>query len=178
MPGAGKSVAVNVAHQMGCAVVVMGDEIREEAKRRRLKPTPENMGRLMLKLREEEGAAAVAKRCVPKIENASQRVVLVDGVRSLHEVEEFKRHFPNFTLLAIHASPKTRFKRLFRRKRSDAPRSWESFKNRDLRELKVGLGEVIALADCLIVNEGALDEFKANVHKFLEDVMADGRGNS
>jgi len=177
MPGAGKSVALNTARQMGYPIVVMGDEIREEAKRRGLEPTPENLGNLMLKLREEEGEAAVAKRCFPKIEGADQPVVFVDGVRSLHEVEEFKRHFP-FVLLAIHASPKTRFKRLSKRKRSDAPRSWESFRNRDFRELKVGLGNVIALADHLIVNEGSIEEFKAKVHKFLEEVTNYGQDNS
>lgn len=171
MPGAGKSVVVNVAQQMKCAVVVMGDEIREEAKRRGLEPTPENLGRLMLKLREEEGKAAVAKRCIPEIEGAAQPVVFVDGVRSLQEVEEFKKHFPNFTILAVHASPKTRFKRLFKRQRSDAPKKWETFKTRDALELDVGLGDVVALADYLIVNEGTLEDFKREIRKLLEDMI-------
>ncbi len=116
----------------------------------------------------------MAKRCIPKIEKAKGRIVIVDGIRSPHEVEEFKKHFPNFTLLAIHASPETRFKRLFQRKRSDDPRGWETFMERDMRELSVGLGNVIASADYLIVNEGTKAQLKRKIREFLERVIQDG----
>lgn len=171
MPGAGKATIRRMFEDMGYPAVVMGDEIREEAKRRGLKPTPENLGILMLKLREEEGPAAVAKRCVLKIKNTKAKAVIVDGIRSLHEVEEFKRHFPNFSLIAIHSSPETRFKRLFRRRRSDDPENWEAFMERDSRELGVGLGSVIARADHMIVNEGSMSELRREVRRVLEDVI-------
>jgi dephospho-CoA kinase len=108
----------------------------------------------MLKLREEEGPDVIARRCIPKIENAKTRVVVVDGVRSLQEVEEYKRHFKNFVSIAVHSSPETRFQRVFRRRRSDDSQGWETFRERDMRELSVGLGGVIATADYLVVNEG------------------------
>ena len=138
MPGAGKSVVTRTAQRMGFTVVVMGNVVREETKKRSLSLTPENVGDVMLKLREEHGPAVVAQLCVPKIENAQSRVVVVDGLRSLHEVEEFKRHFKKFVLIGIHASPETRFHRLFRRQRSDDPQGWEAFNQRDMRELSVG----------------------------------------
>jgi len=149
----------------------MGDEIREETKRRGLEPTPENIGKTMLRLREEEGPTAVAKRCIPKIEKAKTDTVFVDGVRSLDEVEEFKKHFAGFSLIAVHSSPETRFQRLSRRKRSDDPRGWDVFSQRDLRELSVGQGDVIALADYMIVNEGTYEEFNAEVRSVLEAVI-------
>ncbi len=171
MPGAGKATAKMMVQKMGYSVVVMGDEIREETKRRKLKPTPENIGMVMLKLREEEGPYVVARRCIPKIEKAKRRVVIVDGIRSPHEVEEFKRRFPNFTLIAIHGSPKTRFQRLFQRKRSDDPKGWKTFTERDLRELKVGLGNVIATADYMIVNEGTKLQLKRKIRQVLESAI-------
>jgi dephospho-CoA kinase len=171
MPGTGKATFNKIAKGKGFTVVVMGDEIREETKRRGLKPTPENIGKIMLQLREQEGPAVVAKRCVSKIEEAKGNIVLVDGIRSLQEVEEFKKHFPNFILIAIHSSPETRFQRLFRRKRSDDPKGWETFLQRDLRELSVGLGNAIAMADYLIVNEGTKEEFKMKIHKVLEAAL-------
>lgn len=171
MPGAGKSVVREAARELGCSIVMMGDEIRLEAERRKLEPTPKNIGEVMLKLREEEGPKVVAKRCVPKIRETKKKVVLVDGVRSLHEVEEFKKHFPDFTLLAIRSSPRTRFQRLFKRKRSDDPKRWETFRKRDLRELNVGLGSVIAAADLILVNEGIRAEFKRKARKVLEGVI-------
>jgi dephospho-CoA kinase len=171
MPGSGKAAFNAIARRKGFTIVVMGDEIRDETRRRGLKPTPENIGKVMLQLRQEEGPAVVAKRCVPKIEKAKGNFVLVDGVRSLHEVKEFKRHFPNFVLIAIHSSPETRFQRLFRRKRSDDPKGWEAFLKRDLRELSVGLGNAIAMADYLIINEGTKEEFNMKIHEVLEAAL-------
>jgi dephospho-CoA kinase len=168
MPGAGKAEVSRVARQKGYDIVVMGDEIREETKRRGLEPTPENVGKIMLKIREEDGLAVVAKRCMPKIANSSTYVVLVDGVRSLQEVLKFEKNFPQFALLAVHSSPETRFGRLFRRRRSDDPKGWQTFIERDLRELSVGQGNVIAMADYMIVNEGTLEEFKTKIHDVLE----------
>jgi len=168
MPGAGKATVEEIVKSMNYPVVVMGDEIRDEAKRRGLKPTPENLGMVMLKLREEEGPNVVAERCIPKIEKADGKIVIVDGIRSPYEVEKFKRHFPNFTLISIHASPETRFQRLFNRKRSDDPSGWNTFAGRDLRELSVGLGDVIAMADYMIVNEGTKNQLKKEMRKFLE----------
>ena len=171
MPGAGKATVKEIVERVGYPVVAMGDVIREETRRRGMELTPGNMGMIMLKLREEEGPAIVAKRCIPKIEEARGGVVVVDGIRSLHEVDEFKRRFSNFVLIAIHASPETRFQRLFRRRRSDDPEGWETFMERDLRELKVGSGEAIATADHIIINEGTKGQLKNKVLEVLGDVM-------
>jgi len=169
MPGAGKSLVTRTAKEIGLSVIIMGDVVREEVTKRGLSLTAENVGGVMLKLREEEGHAVVAKRCIPKIENARD-VVVVDGLRSLYEVEEYKRHFPSFLTIAVHAAPETRFQRLFSRKRSDDPQGWESFCQRDTRELSVGLGNVIATADYMIINEGPKIETEKQIHNLLRGV--------
>jgi dephospho-CoA kinase len=174
MPGAGKATVKDIVQKMSYSVVVMGEEIREEAKRRKLKPTPENIGAVMLKLREEEGPYVIAERCIPKIEKAKGKVVIIDGIRSHHEVEKFKKHFPNFILIAIHTSPETRFKRLFQRKRSDDPKGWKTFMERDLRELSVGLGNAIATADYMIVNDGTKAQLKRKIREVLEEIITNG----
>jgi len=171
MPGAGKATVRRIIKRMGYPAVVMGDVIREEAKRGGLEPTPENLGQIMLRLREEEGPAVVAKRCVPKIMEAREPVVLIDGIRSPQEVEEYKRHFLSFTLIAIHTSPEKRFRRLFRRGRSDDPRTWETFLERDRRELSVGLGDVIAQADHMIVNDGTMEQLEEEVQRVLKELV-------
>lgn len=171
MPGAGKGVFRRTVRKHGYAVVTMGDEVRAEVNRRNLDPTPQNLGKVMLNLRELEGPATIAKRCIPKLKNISGEITFIDGIRSLIEVEEFKKHFSNFVLLAVHASPKTRYKRLFRRRRSDDPMNWETFVERDLRELGVGMGSVISLADYMIVNEGTLRQFKRKTLQFINKVV-------
>lgn len=170
MPGAGKSVVVEVAKSMGYDVVVMGDVVREEARRKNLECTPENLGKLMVALRVQEGNDVVAKKCIPKIMESAKEKVIVDGIRSPSEIEEFKRNFPKFTLIAIKASPETRFKRLYHRKRSDDPKNWEIFRERDTREISVGLGEAIAKAEYVIENEGALKVAKRQIEEILRKV--------
>jgi len=170
MPGAGKSVVVNVARANDYSVVVMGDIVRKEAERRGLKPSPKNLGKIMLELRQKEGNNVIAKRCIPKIENTKEQKIIVDGIRSLSEVEEFKKHFQKFTLIAIQASPVTRFKRLYRRQRSDDPASWEIFQERDRRESNVGLEQAIATAEHTIINEEEISTVKEKIKEVLRKV--------
>lgn len=172
MPGAGKSVVVNAAKANGYGIVVMGDAVREETSKRGLELTPENIGKIMLALRQEEGNTVIAKKCIAKIEQAKENRILVDGIRSLSEVEEFKKHFRKFTLIAVHASPETRFKRLFHRQRSDDPANWEIFHERDMRELSVGLGNAIAMAEHLIINENKYETTKEHTGQVLRKVEA------
>ncbi len=170
MAGSGKSVVVNMAMQMGYEIVVMGDEVRDEAMMRGMELTPENLGKVMLELRQKEGENVIARRCTLKIEKTPKQKVLVDGIRSLSEVEEFKKHFPAFTSISVHSSPKTRFQRLYNRRRSDDPKNWVIFHERDVRELSVGLGNAIAMAEHIIVNEGALSQVKDKVREVLRKV--------
>ena len=172
MPGSGKGVFQRILQRIGYPVVIMGDEIREEAKRNNLNPTPENLGKIMINLRESEGAAVIAKRCIPKLKKKTEKIVGIDGIRSLSEVKEFKKHFPNFITVAIHASPQTRYERLSRRKRSDDPKNWKTFVQRDQRELSVGMGDVIATADYMLVNEGSLLQLKRKIHQVLKKELS------
>lgn len=171
MPGSGKSVVDAVAKDLGFSIVIMGDIIREEVVKRGLLPTSENLGKVMLQLRKEEGLAAVAKKCIPQIKHAKGHGIIVDGIRSLEEVLLFRRIFPKFKLLSIHSSPKTRFHRIFNRRRSDDPSNWTIFQDRDNRELNVGIGPVIAMADYVITNEDTLSHFSSRVRNFLKANM-------
>lgn len=172
MPGSGKSTLSSVAREMGIPVYVMGDVIREEARRRGLEPTPANLNMVARLLREEHGPAIVAERVAEKLARDASRVVLVDGARSLVEVEVFQR-LGRVVVVAVHASPRTRFERLRGRGRPGDPKSWEEFRQRDMTELGFSLGSVIALADHMLVNEGSPDEFRENARRLLEKIIAE-----
>jgi dephospho-CoA kinase len=165
MPGSGKSLVVKVARMIGYGVVVMGDVVREETRKRGLELNPNNIGKVMLELRKNSGANVIAAKCIPKIKRKRRRKVVVDGIRSLSEVEAFKEHFPKFSLIAVHSSSETRFKRLYRRRRSDDPDGWELFHKRDMRELSVGLGNAIAMAEHIIINENNRNVARAKTRK-------------
>jgi dephospho-CoA kinase len=170
MPGSGKSLVVETAVKMGYDVVVMGDVIREETQKRGLELNPKNIGNVMLKLRKEGGASVVADKCIPKIKQQRSGKVIVDGVRSLSEVEAFKTRFPIFSLIAVHASPETRFNRLYHRHRSDDPNGWGVFQERDMRELGVGLGNAIAMAEHIVVNEDRKGDTRLVVKKIIRRI--------
>ncbi len=171
MPGSGKSlVVVETAHESGYGVVVMGDVIREETQKRGLELNPKNVGKVMLELRAAHGDNVIAEKCIPKIEQNESAKVIVEGIRSLHEADVFKRHFAKFTLMSVHSSPETRFKRLFNRGRSDDPNNLELFHERDMRELGVGIGNAIALAQFMIINEECKDAAKTRVKETLKEV--------
>ena len=167
MPGSGKSLVVDAARELGYDVVVMGDVVRQETLKRGLELTPQNVGKVMLELRQEGGNYVIAQKCIPKIEEQTRPKVLIDGLRSLFEADIFKEHFAKFSLVAVHASPETRFNRLSKRHRSDDPMEWKVFNERDMRELGVGLGNVIATAQELIVNDNSIKHVKAKVKESL-----------
>ena len=120
--------------------------------------TDENLGAVMLQLRQSGGPVAIARLCEQRIEkNSKASCVLIDGIRNMNEFLEFKK-LGSAVLVSIHASPERRFKFLKSRGRSDSPASFESFEARDRRELSVGIGEAIALADEVVINSGSVDE--------------------
>jgi len=167
MPGSGKSEAVKVAIEMGIPVVRMGDCVWEEVKRRGLEINDENVGRIANEMREKYGKDIWAKRTFEKID-PSWDTVVIDGIRNIEEVEFFREKLgKDFTLVAIHASPETRYRRLMERRREDDSTTLEKIKERDERELRWGIGVVIAMADVIIVNEGSLDEFREEVENTL-----------
>jgi len=168
MPGAGKSVFVEAAKRVGYVAVSMGDVIREETHKRGLELNPQNVGKVMLELRREGGDNIIAEMCVPKIEAQCSSRVVIDGLRSLNEVEVFRASFAGFKLVAVHAASEVRFKRLSMRGRSDDPKSFEVFYERDMRELSVGLGNAIALAEHVVVNDSSIEVFNTEVKKYLE----------
>ena len=152
MPGAGKSTAAGKLGESGLQKIAMGDMIREETKRRGLYPDDNNMGMVMREMRERYGASAVAELCLRMLDQTREAVVVVDGIRSVEEVEVFRR-VGEVRLLAIHASRPRRFSLLSQRGRVDDPLNIESFNARDKRELSIGIGSAIALADEVISNE-------------------------
>ncbi len=175
MPGSGKSVAAEVARSEGIPVISMGDVVREATAARGLPPSPENIGVVMIKLREDEGEDVVARRCIPKIDAEKSEVVIVEGIRSLAEVKLFKEKYSDFMLIGVYASPKTRLKRLIERGREDDPITLKHFVERDERELRVGIGATLAMADYMIINEGEVEEFKAKFKEILRRIINENK---
>ncbi|MHC1609576.1 MAG: AAA family ATPase [Candidatus Methanofastidiosia archaeon] len=169
MPGCGKGEFISIAKEYRYTPLVMGDVVREEAIKRGF--DIKDSGNIAKQLRDEGGSAAIAHLTLQKI--GKEKNYIIDGVRSISEVEEFKKHFDT-VLIAIHSPPHARFERLRRRGREDDPKTYEEFNTRDRRELGFGLGGAIAMADFMIINEECIGTMQKNVRECLERLRENG----
>lgn len=186
LPGSGKSVASNVAREMGIEVLVMGDVIRQEAARLGLEPTDQNLGRIGNQLRAKEGPAAIAQRTMENVIATGKDMVVIDGLRSKVEADFFRDNASEFHLIHVCAPFEARLKWLGSRGRSDDPgrgsaadqkiiasclepdrKVAEAIEERECRELSWGMSEAMKTADLKLRNDGERDEFRKCVKQLL-----------
>ncbi len=199
MPGAGKSTVMDRVKSEGFFVIRMGDLVMEEARRRGINITDSNVGEMASQMRREnrarirgknipltmfdadrkekmnrEGFGYWATKTVDRIlKSASSEVIFIDGTRGDKEIEVFRRRFNDFQVIAVHAPRRERYKRVVSRKREADVLSFDELVARDERELSWGLGNVIATADIMMVNDGPLEEFLTQIETFVRDIIKD-----
>ncbi len=169
MPGSGKEEFLKCCQARGAKIVRMGDIVRDKAKEFGLDPSDSSVGTLANEERKRYGMDIWAKRTIPYV---GGDFVAIDGTRGLDEIRAFRHAFgEKLLVVAIHSSAGTRFERLRSRSRQDSPATRAEFDQRDRRELEWGLGEAIALADHMIVNESTLEDLKRDVDNLLDSVL-------
>ncbi len=166
MPGAGKEEFLIAASDSGIPFVRMGDIVREFYAKRSSEDTDLSTGQFANIERERHGFDIWAKRAVEKMYGD---IFMIDGCRSMDEVKAYLNITPDVHVIGIYASPGTRYQRLIKRAREDAPKNIDEFNERDNREITWGLANTMALADRMIVNESSLEEFKKNVISIMEE---------
>lgn len=168
LPGSGKGLVSDMATARGAIIVSMGDIIRQEAKKRgeTTKETSQN-------LRREHGEYIVAELTIKEIKTiiaeGFESSIIVDGIRSPYEVNLFKESFEDFIVISVFANQKLRFERIKSRKRDDDTTDFNTFVERDQRELGFGIGDVISLSEKIIINESDLESYEKEINKFLEE---------
>lgn len=173
LPGSGKGELATVARNEGIPVVTMGDVIRQACRDRGRDPSSDH-GAVAKALREEHGPAAIAERSLPLIRDAADETntdtVIVDGLRSMVEVDAFREEFGDaFRIVSIEAPFELRAERLAERKRDSSDGDLEQLRARDERELEFGMGDVMEAADYRIENTDSLDAFRNRVRELLSE---------
>lgn len=199
MPGSGKGIVAGVARNLGFQVIRMGDIIREEAQRRdadigetaiklrkeygefvvaercieKIKTFKQSKKDSLPHKNNDDSKTDGESRDNSKSgdDPKDQPLIIIEGIRSPFEVKLFKKHFHNFKVISVNSTPETRFKRLINRKRADDSNLRSDFVQRDIRELKFGVGEVIATADYMVVNEGSIKRLKSIIRSILGNEM-------
>jgi len=168
MTGAGKSEVARLFAENGFARIRFGDVTDQEIKKRGLKLNEENERRIRELLREELGMSAYAKLNLPRIDEALRKSdVVIDGLYSWEEYTFLKGNYgENFGVVAVWASPKTRYTRLAARAVRGLTR--EDAASRDKAEIEnINKGGPIAMADYTILNESFLDDLEKGVTEVI-----------
>lgn len=167
MPGAGKDEFIKVANALGIKDVHMGNSVRKYADMSSIESSDGSIGQFATEERRKYGMDIWAKRTAESIEDPGNTIV--DGMRNYEELAFFQREFKNLRVIAIFANRDDRLGRILKRDREDDVRNLEELIRRDERELSWGIGNVIALADYMVVNDCSLDYFQKRSEDFIKN---------
>ena len=168
MTGSGKSEVARVFEKIGFTRIRFGDITDEEIKKRDLELTEKNERHIRELLRQEHGMPAYAKLNLPRIDSALKHSnVVIDGLYSWEEYTFLKSYYgENFYVVAVWASPKTRYARLSGRLNRHL--TVEEAANRDRAEIEnINKGGPIAMADFTIINESSLENLEKETKKVI-----------
>ena len=171
MAGAGKSEVARVFEENGFARIRFGDVTDEEVRKRGLELNEKNERYIRELLRKEHGMAAYAKMNLPRIELALEKSdVVIDGLYSWEEYTFLKTHYvENFYVVAVWASPRTRYTRLS--SRLNRCLTLEEATSRDRAEMEnLNKGGPIAMADSTIINESSLEDLDKEVERIISEL--------
>lgn len=170
MAGSGKSEAIGyLQKKFSWPKIYFGDFTFIRMKKEGLEVNYQNEKLTREKIRKELGMGAYAKLALPAIKKLlkSNNKILIESLYSWEEYKIIKKEFSDdFKVLAIHASPALRLKRLLGRKKERPMKTKKEFIDRDYSEIEnTDKGGPIARADFHIVNESNMTEFYKKINK-------------
>ena len=169
LPGSGKSTVSSILAEMGFRVIVMGDYVRREAEKMGV-----SSNEAATRLRVMYGSRIIARLVLEDLRRLNDGKVVIEGLRSREEYEAFREGLGEVKLIFTVASLGVRFRRLASRGRLDDPKSLGDLMARDYRELAFGLGDLIGLADYVIVNEGlSIEDLRSRVALIVREVYGE-----
>jgi len=113
--------------------ITMSDFLRQEAKRRRIKPDRIYLRKLQAELRKENGNNVLVDMARKKISENPDKNFVIDGLRDYREAKYAKKKL-RLKIVLVDASPLIRFKRQKARARNGYSRTFHEFLYEDARE--------------------------------------------
>lgn len=171
----GKGEVAKFLESRGFQYRSLSDVLRDELKRRHMKPTRHHLTRTGNELREKYGPAALAERILKTLSESQNYVI--DSFRNPGEVETFRRLRSGFVLWAVVASPPIRFRRIRARRRENDPRTLAQFLAVEKREARnadphmQSIDACVKAADIRVPNNGTLDRLHRHLAERLRTVL-------
>jgi len=140
--------------------------LRDMLDRIYLEQTRENMQVLSAFLRSTFGQDMMSNVMIKDIENATDPLIVVEGVRRPSDVTHL-RNLPNFHLVGMNAEQQIRFERLAKRHENpdDFGKTFEEFQKDENREAEQEIQNIVAQSDFQIDNSGSLEDLTKQVEE-------------
>ncbi|MCX8202331.1 MAG: AAA family ATPase [Candidatus Micrarchaeota archaeon] len=177
----------------------LSDMLREEADRRGIEKTRDNLRDLADELRLKNGPGILAELAIKKFQSLGDKVldydvIVIDSIRNPWEAEALRQTFKRyFYLIFVDADVKTRYERALQRKREgEEAVDFEAFRKSDEIEFKgredrkiedkesehggtidygVNLSACLRKANVRIINEGSKEEIEKKVVSLIKKRM-------
>lgn len=164
---AGKGEAARYLQELGFEYFSLSDVVRDEATRRGLDHSRENLISVGNDLRATFGVGVLAERVAARLKGRG----IVDSIRSPGEVAVLRR-LSGFVLLGVDAPIALRFERSSRRGRMGDGSTLEEFARKETLEntnnpAAQQLVETFKLADLVVENSGTLEELRDCIARVL-----------
>jgi dephospho-CoA kinase len=171
--GSGKTAASDFLHTKYGAKQMRFSQILMDVLTRLHLPversTLQNLGHA---LRTCVGETVVVDAFRADLEAEDAEIIVVDGVRYPNEVE-LVRSFPGSILLYLDAPQRVRYERCVKRgEKGEASIAFSEFAASEKKETERHLGEIMKLADFVIVNEGSIAQLEQRIEEVLKDITA------
>lgn len=169
--GAGKTTASDyLVKKHGFYRVVMGDLVREVARREGMELTRENLQAIQKKYRGKYGQEYFIRETIERLNKSAGNRLLIDGIRTPVDASEAKK--AGAVLVLIDASEEVRYERLRARKREGDAQTFKHFLEQEKREWEIlSFKETLKLVDNKIENSGNLNELYKKIDKFIEKLI-------
>jgi len=170
MPGSGKSLAAQYLVRKGFKKVEMGDVVREEMRRKKIRITNRSIREFSLLLRKKFGNEVVAKLALRGLRKKEGNIVIV-GLRGVGEIKYFRKRLKHFYVIALVAPKLLRYKRLRARGREDDPKTMKEFEFREAKEKRYGIEGAIRNADFVVSNTASVKQLKSDLDFLLNYII-------
>lgn len=172
MYASGKDTVAEYLTKRNFSHFSLSNELREEAKRRKIKDSRENLISLGNELREKFGPGILAERVSLRLREDEDYIIT--SVRNPGEVEVLKR-IDSFVLISVAADQKRRFELLKERAREGDPKTFQEFVDKEKIEsssdpTKQQLDKCDKLATITIGNEGTIEELYDKIDQLILDL--------
>ena len=171
----GKGIVAEYLKKKGFYYSSTSERVREECRRRGREITRDSLQNTADELRRKFGPEVLAKRTWKMVEKYP--LAVIDSIRGIAEVD-FLKTKPNFYLIGVTASKKSRYQRLVSRNRESDPITWREFLAADKKDFKSGQGKFgrnitacLRKTDLLLHNNQKVKDLEKKVEEWLAETL-------